>query len=105
MDTQGYWVYILANVHRTIYIGVTSDLTRRLAQHRSGCGSAFVRRHSVTRLVYAEQAPTAVEAIQREKQLKRWTRHRKVALIQAANPHWLDWAAVDAAAESQPKKK
>jgi putative endonuclease len=104
MDTPSYWVYILANVHRTIYIGVTSDLNRRLDQHLRGEGSAFVQRYGLTRLVYAEQARSALDAIRREKQLKRWTRPRKVALIQAVNPNWLDWAW-GGPPTAQPKKK
>ena len=69
---RGGWVYIMADRYRgTIYIGVTSDLAARVYAHREGRGSAFCRRYGLTRLVYAEQAPTIEEAIAREKARKK----------------------------------
>jgi putative endonuclease len=85
-----YFVYILASRSRVLYTGVTNDLVRRVAQHRAGLGSAFARRYSVNRLVHVETAGSALEAIRREKQIKGWTRRKKVALIEATNPGWED---------------
>jgi putative endonuclease len=83
-----YYVYILASASRTLYTGVTNDLARRLYEHRSGLASAFTRRYSVHRLVHVETATNPRDAIARETQIKRWTRKKKVALIEATNPAW-----------------
>lgn len=86
-------VYILTNRHNgVLYIGVTSDMSARLAQHRSGEGSAFVSRYRVKLLVYAEAHATMAEAIAREKAMKAWKRDWKVELIERANPEWADLA-------------
>jgi putative endonuclease len=85
-----YYIYILANRHRRLYIGVTSDLVRRLHLHRIGRGSEFVRRYQMTKLVHIECCADVHAAIAREKQLKGWIRARKVSLIQAGNPGWED---------------
>jgi len=87
------WLYILSNRRDgTLYVGVTSDLRRRLAQHRSGTGSAFVRRHGLHRLVYAERHELVAAAIQREKLIKSWPRAWKVRLIHSINSDWHDLA-------------
>ena len=86
-----YYVYILASRrHGTLYIGVTNSLRKRLAQHRSGEGSSFVKAYGVHRLVYAESYDRPDEAINREKQLKRWKRDWKVELIERENLEWRD---------------
>ncbi len=88
---MGGWTYIMTNKPRgVLYIGVTGDLRARVGQHRLGEGSAFCRRYNVTQLVHAEQYPTIVEAISREKALKAWKRDWKIELIEKANPRWLD---------------
>jgi putative endonuclease len=88
---RGGWVYIMADRYRgTLYIGVTSDLAARVWAHREGRGSKFCTRYGLTRLVYAEQAPTIHEAIAREKAVKRWNRAWKIELIEQANPDWDD---------------
>ena len=73
-----------------LYVGVTADIEERIWLHRTGKGSAFCRRYGLDRLVLVEEYPTIVEAITREKQLKNWQREWKIALIEAANPEWLD---------------
>lgn len=93
MRETRFAVYILASRTRTLYIGVTNDLERRLAQHRAGIGSRFTRRYGVDRLVHVEWAPDPLSAITREKQLKGWTRDRKIALIESENPGWTDLVA------------
>jgi putative endonuclease len=73
----------------TLYLGVTSDLIR-VWEHREGVGSQFVRRYTLTRLVYFEQHDDIRAAIQRETSLKRWPRAWKVRLLAAQNPDWND---------------
>jgi putative endonuclease len=86
-------VYILASQKRgTLYIGVTSDLPKRIAEHRAGDKSGFASRYVVKRLVLIEEAPDMLTAIAREKQLKRWHRDWKIGLIEQANPDWRDLA-------------
>ena len=88
---RGGWVYIMADRYRgTIYIGVTGDIAARVWAHREGRGSKFCVRYGLKRLVYAEQAPTIVEAIAREKAMKKWNRAWKIKLIESANPDWDD---------------
>jgi putative endonuclease len=86
------FVYILASSGSTLYVGVTSNLLRRLAEHRAGIGGGFTRKYRTHRLVHAESFDTARDAILREKQIKGWKRERKIALIESANPGWEDLA-------------
>lgn len=85
-------VYILANVNRSVlYTGVTSDLVRRVAEHREHLDPrTFTARYRVDRLVHFEPYPDIVAAIEREKQVKGWTRAKKIALIEKANRDWRD---------------
>ena len=85
------WIYIMSNrKDGVLYIGVTSDLSRRIVQHREGKGSAFCRRYGLKRLVYAEEHDSIEEAIAREKAMKAWKRAWKIELIEAVNPAWDD---------------
>ncbi|MFW2830639.1 GIY-YIG nuclease family protein [Sphingomonas sp. ID0503] len=87
---RGY-VYIMTNgPSGTLYVGVTSAIAARVAQHRAGEGSEFCRRHRLTRLVHVERYGTITEAIAREKQLKAWQRGWKLNLIGRSNPEWAD---------------
>jgi putative endonuclease len=88
-----YFVYVMANRGRTIYVGVTNDLTRRVQEHKTGGVSAFTARYGLTALVYCESVGDVHAAIAREKQIKGWTRAKKVALIEAMNPEWDDLGA------------
>ena len=88
-----YYVYILTNASRTLYIGVTNDLVRRLEEHRRGLGSEFTRRYHIHQLVYYESTNSVMAAIEWEKELKSWRRSRKVELINKINPEWRDLAA------------
>ena len=85
-----YWVYVLTNRSGTLYIGVTNDLERRLAEHAEGGAERFTGRYALDRLIYAEDYGDIRDAITREKQLKGWRRAKKVALINANNPSWRD---------------
>lgn len=86
-------VYILASKRNgTLHIGVTSDLIRRLHEHRSGSIAGFTRDYGIKRLMWFEQHDTMEEAILREKRLKKWNRAWKITLIEDLNPHWDDLA-------------
>ena|SRR3989338_10635560 len=84
-------IYIMANMRNgTIYTGVTSDLMRRVYEHKHGSQPGFSKKYSCTKLVYYEQCNDMIAAIEREKQIKAGSRKRKLALIEAINPQWLD---------------
>ncbi len=86
-----YFVYILASQRNgTLYVGVTSDLIRRVQEHREGLVPGFTKRHAVKLLVYFEAHRDINEAILREKRIKRWRRKWKLDLIEAQNPQWRD---------------
>jgi putative endonuclease len=98
-------VYIMASRSRTLYIGVTSDLHRRVWQDKNGTYAGFSSRYQITRLVYYEQFALIVEAIPREKQLKRWSRSKKLWLINQLNPTWIDLAEEGYHPASVPPKR
>ncbi|MDN3652638.1 GIY-YIG nuclease family protein [Thalassotalea ponticola] len=84
-------VYILSNkTHSVLYVGVTSNLTRRIYLHKQHCVEGFTKRYNVHNLVYFELFDDMENAIYREKRLKRWERSWKVRLIEQTNPEWLD---------------
>jgi putative endonuclease len=85
-----YYVYIIANRSRMLYIGVTNDLERRRCEHKQKLIRGFASRYNITKLVYYESTNDIDAAISREKQLKGWLRVRKVALIEGCNPEWQD---------------
>jgi putative endonuclease len=88
---RSYWLYILASRPRgTLYVGMTRDLIRRVYEHREGAVAGFTKAHNVKMLVYYEQHATAMAAIQREKNIKHWSRAWKIALIRSMNPDWRD---------------
>ncbi len=90
---MGGTVYMLASRrHGTLYIGVTSDLLKRVYEHRTGAMPGFTRKHAVKRLVYLESHDDIEAAITREKQLKEWRRDWKIELIERDNPTWDDLA-------------
>jgi len=88
---MNYWVYILASrVGGALYVGVTNDLVRRIYEHREGLVKGFTKRYGVKMLVYFEQLDTAAAAIQREKNIKHWSREWRIDLIRSMNPNWRD---------------
>ena len=89
---MGYYVYILASASRRTYVGVTSNLIRRLWEHRTKAVEGFTADYNITSLVFFESINDVVSAISREKELKRWRRQKKVALIEEHNPDWRDLA-------------
>lgn len=89
-----YHVYVMASVQRVLYIGVTGNLEQRVGEHQSKkYPRSFTAQYNCTRLVYAEVFDRVVDALAREKQLKGWRRGKKIRLIQAANPDWVDLSA------------
>ena len=84
-----YYVYILVNWnHEVMYIGMTADLSRRIFEHKSKLVEGFTEKYNVTKLVYVETFQDVLEAISREKQLKRWNRTKKNRLVELQNPQW-----------------
>jgi putative endonuclease len=91
--TKEYWVYITTSLsRRPLYTGVTDDLERRLYEHKHGNGDpeAFAFKYRAFRLMYSETYSLIEDAIAREKQLKGWSRKKKIALWEADNPEWRD---------------
>jgi putative endonuclease len=87
------YVYIMCNSSRTLYVGVTNNIERRVLEHRSGTGEGkFTSRYRIRRLVYYEQLGPPIAAITREKQIKGWDRAKRIALITSLNPAWNDLA-------------
>lgn len=91
VDMRVYCVYIMASRSRVLYTGVTNDLARRVNEHKLGRAS-FTSRYRITRLVYFEEFTDIREAIAHDRQIKDWTRARRVELIEARNPNWEDLA-------------
>ena len=88
---RDYFVYILTNKYnRTLYIGVTNDLSRRLDEHKLKRLPSYSARYNLTKLVYYELFNDPYNAISREKVLKGWLRKKKIALIKGMNPKWND---------------
>ncbi len=85
-----YYVYIMTNRSRTLYIGVTNDLERRVYEHKSELAEGFTKRYRINRLVYFDTTGNIEGAISREKELKGWRRSKKIDLIESANPGWRD---------------
>ena len=89
-----YYVYMLTNWDDSvIYIGVTSNLPRRLYEHRNGMADGFTKQYHVHKLVYYEHTNDVYSAISREKQLKKWNRSKKNHLVQQMNSDWKDLSA------------
>lgn len=86
-----YWVYILCSCKNgTLYIGITSNLPRRIYEHKNGLADGFTKRYNVHKLVYAEPYNNVTDAIGREKRMKKWNRDWKIKLIEENNPDWND---------------
>ncbi len=80
----------MASASRRLYVGVTGHLVRRVDAHRAGEFEGFTKKYHMTRLVYAESTSDVIAAIRREKQIKGWSRARKIELIRSLNPDWRD---------------
>jgi putative endonuclease len=87
---HNYYVYILSSTNGVLYVGMTNDLVRRVAQHKQGQLPGFTKRYNVNQLVCFEHTHDVTAAIARENQIKGWVREKKAALIEAQNPRWVD---------------
>src|SRR5712691_11600929 len=86
-----WYVYIISNNAHTLYVGCTVDLPRRIYQHKTRFDTtSFTARYTFDRCVYFDLAPSRASALKRERQIKGWSRRKKVALIQSPNPNWID---------------
>ena len=85
-----YFVYILSSKNKTLYIGFTDILARRIYEHKLGLIDGFTKKYNVNELVYYESHPTLTNAVKREKQLKNWHRQWKINLIESVNKDWKD---------------
>ena len=101
MGINQYFVYILTNPTRTLYIGVTNNLERRVWEHKNKLVEGFTSKYNVNWLVWFAETTDVREAIAMEKKIKGWVRAKKVALIEELNPQWqdlsLDWYTEEAA--------
>lgn len=87
---QQYYVYILANKMRRLYVGMTNDLERRVWEHRTKAAEGFTSRYNIDRLIWYESTSEVMAAIEREKEIKGWRREKKICLIESENPGWMD---------------
>ena len=85
-----YFVYLLASKSRRIYVGVTNNLERRLYEHKQKLVDGFTKSYNIDRLVFFESTNDVRSALEREKEIKRWRREKKIALIETMNPAWDD---------------
>lgn len=85
-----YFVYIMSNASKTLYIGVTNDLLRRVMEHKEGKIIGFTSKYNIKKLIYYEEGNSIDEALYREKQIKGWMRQKKIDLIEELNPDWAD---------------
>lgn len=85
-----YYVYIMTNTSRTLYIGVTNNLEKRVYEHKQKLIKGFTSKYNIKKLVYFEETPDINSAIEREKMLKGWLRKKKINLIKSINPRWKD---------------
>ena len=87
-----YYVYTMTNNSKTLYTGVTNNLERRVYEHKHKRVDGFTKKYNITKLVHYEVTDDIESAITREKQIKGWTRSKKIALIESLNPKWDDLA-------------
>jgi len=93
MENKQYYIYILCNKNHRLYVGMTSNLAGRVWQHKNHAIDGFTKRYNIDRLVYFEICDDPLDAIEREKQIKKYRREKKIALIESMNPDWDDLAA------------
>ncbi|HEY4756006.1 MAG TPA: GIY-YIG nuclease family protein [Ignavibacteriaceae bacterium] len=87
---KDYFIYIMTNNSKTLYIGVTNDLRRRIYEHKNKLIDGFTKNYNITKLVYYESCSSIDAAIRRERQLKNWHRQWKINLIESINQDWKD---------------
>ena len=88
---RNYYVYLMTNWNnKVMYLGVTNDLERRVYEHRNKLLKGFTEKYNINKLVYFEETSNVTAAIAREKEIKKWRREKKNALVQRVNPDWKD---------------
>lgn len=100
MSHKAYFIYIMASDTAVLYVGVTNNLKIRSQQHRQGTIDGFTKKYRCHRLVYFEETSDVFSAIRREKQLKGWSRYKKMELIRQTNPTWRDLIEPDPSTSS-----
>jgi putative endonuclease len=90
MSRDHYYVYIVTNISKTLYIGVINDLGRRMFEHKNKLVPGFTSRYDINELVYFEETRDIYSALAREKEIKGWRRSKKTQLIESMNPKWCD---------------
>ncbi|HEX3585701.1 MAG TPA: GIY-YIG nuclease family protein [Candidatus Angelobacter sp.] len=85
-----YFVYLLASLSGTLYVGLTDNLPKRMNEHKEGLFDGFTRKYKVNRLMYLETFTDSTVAANREKQVKKWRREKKIGLFAKSNPQWRD---------------
>jgi putative endonuclease len=90
MEGKSYFVYIATNKSFTLYAGVTNDISRRMQEHQEKQVNGFTKKYNINKLIYCEIFDNPYEAIQREKQIKGWTRKKKIDLIKSVNSEFKD---------------
>ena len=91
MGDKSYYVYLLTNWNnKVMYVGVTNDLERRIYEHKEKVVKGFSEKYNITKLVYFEQTPEVIEALTREKEIKKWRREKKNKLVVITNPSWCE---------------
>jgi len=102
---KNYFVYILASKRNgTLYVGMTNDIDRRIHEHKNDLNEGFTKRYQVHNLVWYEVHDDVLQAIRREKQLKKWMRPWKLELIEKHNPKWIDLVDEDGFVLSLPRE-
>lgn len=92
MDEITYYTYIMGSFRGVLYVGMTNDIEGRVIEHKSGCNKGFTKKYRCRRLLYFEEYESPMEAIVREKQIKKYRREKKERLIHNLNPDWNDLA-------------
>lgn len=87
---KNYYIYIMSNKGRILYVGMTNDIKKRVCQHKNHLVPGFMDRYNIIHLVYVETFSGPISAISREKQIKKWRREKKLSLIESMNPEWKD---------------
>ncbi len=105
MASKSYFVYIMTNKSKTLYVGVTNNLERRVHQHKAKQIPGFTARYNITRLIYYEETTDILTAIAREKTIKGWLRRKKIALIESLNPEWQDLSSTEIPVANSTSKR
>ena len=90
LNQKQFFVYIMASISGVIYVGMTNDLTKRIWQHKNDLIDGFTKKYRCHKLIYFEECGDVMSVIEREKEIKKWRREKKVKLIESVNKNWND---------------